>query len=235
MSMVDKAAVFDRRIATSEMRARYLCDNDGSSLARATWLREVFQAFQEQATSNGAVVVLPTVPEDFDVLVVGGDDAGRMAEIVTTHKALLARRLKIALVARSQPNARAHLLVAGFDDVMDVGKVHPEEGMARLRAMWRRYNIRTAAEDEALHKRQTMNRAAHLELLNKREACIIEMLVKRGGECVPYKTMMETVSEYHEPISFAHLKTLVSNLRKKLKDGARIQSRQDVGYYLSLA
>ncbi|RVU04483.1 hypothetical protein EOE18_11870 [Novosphingobium umbonatum] len=75
---------------------------------------------------------------DFDCLIVGGMDAGRMVDVLQGNMPLLRNRLLVALMVDSTPEDRAKVIRAGYDDAMDVDGTGHAEATARVRAMWSR-------------------------------------------------------------------------------------------------
>ena len=138
-SYVTAAGVGDRLITAEEMNIRYLTLADDSRDARLEWLHRVVGEFRCEAWSDKATAFMSNHTGHYDALIVGGKDAARIVRILRDNFPLLQTKMKICLTAGSSARARAQLIAAGFDDAIDVARIEPVEGVARLRAIWRRY------------------------------------------------------------------------------------------------
>ena len=214
------------------LRVRFLGMKDAYVEQRRLWMRRTFNHFDEFDYSEGDTSFISLAQSDFEVLVVGSDDTRRVSRILRANQGLLNRRLKIALMARSNAQRRAQVLSAGYDDAMDIGRVEPEEAVMRVRAMWARYQMRFLREAHHDLLRERIDRLAHFDKLSKRERSILSCLLERGRGPVSYFTVQQAASPDYDLITFENLKVIVCNLRKKLRDNVAIRAVPLKGYEL---
>jgi len=175
-----------------------------------------------------------TAEDDFDVMIFGGNDAVRASRFLKDGRPILNRRLKILLMTNSTPLRRAMALNAGFDDVFDTNRTKPAEAVARITAMWARYDARVRSELAARTSRTRIEVVANFEALTVRERNILEILLGRKGGVVPYAFLQSELGAPPEGISFTHLKVIICELRKKLRAQYKISARALLGYEIHL-
>ena len=233
-SYVTAAGVGDRLIAAEEMNIRYLTLSDDSRDARLEWLHRVVGEFRCEAWSDKATAFMSNHTGHYDALIVGGKDAARIVRILRDNFPLLQTKMKICLTAGSSARARAQLIAAGFDDAIDVARIEPVEGVARLRAIWRRYvEWYGRQESERLYLAR-LAQIVDLDGLSEREKKLIACLELTPGRPVPHATLRALVSHDWEEVSQPHLKVVVSALRHKLRAGVEITAVRGEGYRLDL-
>ncbi len=217
----------------ADIHIRYLCLNDASRYERDSWLHKTFTDYSEYNYSEGDTSFLSAASQDYDVLIVGGNDSRRIARLVRTNEAILRNRLKISLVSGSNAQRRSQLLLAGFDDVFDIDKIAPPEAIARVAAMWQRYELKFAQEKSRKAEREKLNEISYLDRLTPRERAVLEALAEARGTFSSYKSLRQAASNYYEDITFDNLKVIICNLRKKLRPGVQIVARPLQGYELT--
>lgn len=216
----------------SDPVVRYLSFNDPSKALRDAWMTLTFGSHDNHAFIEGATSHLSVANSDFDALVVGGNDVRRMARIVRGGDAILNRRVKIALVGGGNAQRRAQLITAGFDDVFDAEKMHPAEAVARIGAIWRRYQMRFAQERATDQQETRLARICNPHVLTRRERRLLLLLLAAKDHFASYGNLRREISEYHEEISVEYLKVIVCLVRRKLTPGVRIVSVPLKGYQL---
>ena len=214
------------------LRVRYLTFNDITKAVRGDWLDTFAGDYELHVYSDSGTHYLSLAGSNFDVFIVGGGDVARRTKVLRAGEVILRGRVKIALVWDSDPQRRARLLSAGFDDVFDAGRMHAEEALARLRAIWRRYDARRRHESAELYENEMLEGICDLRAINKRERLILTTLLKAENGFVSYFTMQNVLSDYYEMISLGSLRVSMTHLRKKMRAGARIVSRSNMGYPL---
>lgn len=228
----DEAAWTNADGAPMLPRLRYLAFNDPTKAQREAWLTLAFADVDQFSYSDGATSYLSLAARGFDGLLVGGNDVQRMTRIVRRGGAMLARRMKVALVYGANSQRRAQLISAGFDDVFDAEKTHPMEARARAVAIWRRYLMRFNQERVELQNETLLSRICNPYKLSTREKKVLLLLLKSDHHFVTYAALKREVSDYHEEVSDKYLKVIVCLLRRKLIPGASIVSRTLKGYSL---
>ncbi|MEO0030942.1 MAG: hypothetical protein RIS94_700 [Pseudomonadota bacterium] len=223
----------DVRITRSELAVRYVSLHDSQRARREDWLATVFDEWDEYPFGEDDANCLSIAFSRYDALVVGGNDTRRISRLIRPRQAILSRKLKICLVSDLHPQRRAQLMLAGFDDVFDITRLHPVEAVARVRAMWRRYEMRLGSDHAAQAEALQIDAVAHHALLTPRERSLLLALLSRQG-IVPYIVLRGCISNDHEHVTLTNLKVAISHLRKKLRAGVRIVSHARQGYELLL-
>ncbi|MBU6268900.1 MAG: winged helix-turn-helix domain-containing protein [Sphingomonadales bacterium] len=219
-------------ITVGEMRTRYLAFHDTGSDNRTQWMRQVFQFHEDFAYSPDETAFLSSALSGFDVLVIGGNDVRRIGPLHRRNRALLQNRMTVCLMKGSTPQRRAQLLYSGFDDVMDVEKTTPSEGIARFRAMLSRLHLQRAKAAAVVRASELLAPACRVELLTPKETRMLSALMERPGRPVSSVRLQAEASRNHHPITDLNLKVSISYLRRKLLPGVRILNTSEGGYVL---
>ena len=221
--------------ASSRFRLRYLSLPDSWRERRQSWMHEVFGETAEYPFRENDVRFLSRLEGTFDVLLVGGNDAPRVARILREHVAALAGIAVVSVMTGSSVDRRALVLKAGCDACFDTASMAPEEARLRLGAIMQRYEARQRdAMKERAH--ETMLREiADCGLMTTRERRLVSYLIGRRGMTASYAALNTLMSQDMDPISTAHLRVVVSKLRKKLRNGARIVAEGSWGYRLRIS
>lgn len=198
-------------------QVRYLSMNDLHRDARDAWLMGAFPTLEQHTFVDLETRFLSIAEQDYETLIIGGNDPVRMARFLRINRPILARKVKIALMHCSLASKRAKALNAGFDDVFDSARMSPEEAAARCAAILARYRAAAhqARADQELAS--SLERIAHLHLLGKRERQLLTLLATRLGEPVSHYKLRTELSNGNDEMSYNYLKVLASNLRAKLK------------------
>lgn len=196
---------------------RYLSMNDLHREVRDIWLRGAFGAIEQHPFVDLETRCLSIAEEDYEILIIGGNDPVRTARFLRVNRPILARKVKIALMHGSLAGKRAKALNAGFDDVFDSARMSHEEADARCSAILARYHAAAyqARADQELA--DSLERVAHLHLLGKRERQLLTLLTNKLGEPVSHYKLRTELSQGNDEMSYNYLKVLASNLRAKLK------------------
>ena len=213
------------------LRIRFASARDPYSAARRDWMQSLGLPFDEDDLSRKIEIVLSTATVDYDVLIFGCEDVARLTSYVEVSRDILRHKIAFPLMGRSTAHRRAMLLKAGFDDVFDISKTPPLEGLARIYAVWNRCRsakLRWAIEDA---KEQMLERVAPISRLTISQRNVIECLIKSGDMGASYAHLMSIYYDNDE-ISFDHLKVVICNLRKLLNPGYQIKSGRNGRYYL---
>ena len=145
----------------------------------------------------------------------------------------------IVISARSEDKDKITALDAGADDYL-VKPVDIEELAARLRALLRRPGVRSPpviragklAFDVAA---RTARSGEHAIELTRREADLLELLIRRAGAVVRRSTIEEALHRFDEPVTPNAVEAIVSRLRHKLNDADqpdRLVTVRGMGYLL---
>jgi two-component system response regulator QseB len=145
----------------------------------------------------------------------------------------------IMLTARGGLEDRVTGLDAGADDYV-VKPVEIEELAARLRALLRRPGPRTPTVIEVgrlqLDVASRTARIGEAEMdLSRREADLLELLMRRAGTVVHREVIENALYSYREPVTPNAVEAAVSRLRRKLEDAGlsgALHTIRGIGYML---
>jgi DNA-binding response OmpR family regulator len=148
----------------------------------------------------------------------------------------------VVLTGITDNDTKVELLEAGVDDYI-CKPYHAEELLARIRAVHRRY-LTTGLEDQIEYdtitfywKQNKVKREDHLINLTKKEAAILQLLLKNKGKTVPKEELLEVVwktkAGYHSNL----VQATIRRLRNKVDRGFKkqlIKNVHGIGYQLCL-
>lgn len=219
-------------ITSTEMKVRLVCVGNREFGPMKAWIDRAFAGLEPFEYVNLAKSSNVILGADYEILLLLGLDARRIADIYRNFAPFLRNRIVVAVTRKSTPQTRALMLRAGLDDVMDADKINPVEGVARFRAMRRRWIGSQAIEQEQARVKSLYTSICALNWLNAREKRIVEALIERPGWCVPFERLQRVASGSDDPISIKNLRVSMSMLRRKLAEGVRIQAVPHNGYVL---
>jgi DNA-binding response OmpR family regulator len=212
---------------------RYITINDQSRPERDAWIASVSENIQYYLARFEDTHPLSSANPDYDILIISGNDAARVAKFIKANAALIGNRPRVALVSFWDPRRRAQVLNAGIDDVLDCSRMSPMEGMLRLSALWRRHQLVAQAQAERAEATRILAEFTKSEKsLNASEARVLSKLSENIGKSVSYIKLCDIASNNHESITLNHLKVIISNLRKKIASCCDIRSVNSYGYAL---
>lgn len=145
----------------------------------------------------------------------------------------------IIQTARGALEDRVTGLDAGADDYV-VKPVEIDELAARIRALLRRPGprVQTVLAAGALRFDTAARTARYGEVdieLSRREADLLELLLRRAGAVVRRETIEDALYNFNEPVTPNAVEAAISRLRRKLDEvgaGGRLHTIRGVGYML---
>ena len=228
LSYSDQFDVFRKPIAN--LRVRYITVKDQEFDVRFKWLSSVFQHIETYDFGSQETYALSTAMRDYDILVVGANDVQRIAKFVRANARAISGRVKFVVMDQTDPQRRARVLNAGFDDVFDLSRMLPEEALMRVASVCGRYKsvgerAKIFAEKQAVIK--TITGSDHLA---RSELVLLQALCEDIGQPVSYLALANICSSDYRRMSENHLKVLISKLRRKIMKPYNIKSVLGMGY-----
>ncbi|MBN9145400.1 MULTISPECIES: winged helix-turn-helix domain-containing protein [unclassified Novosphingobium] len=222
----------DPGLGLSDIVFRVMSLQDNGREERLQWLKQGITQFQDYVYREGETNFLSVVERDYDVMIVAGNDVQRMKRIITRNRVALHRKLKICMMNQSLPADRAQLLMAGFDDVIDIGRILWPEFTARVRAMHLRLMISIGRYDAKQLEIIQLNQICNQRRLTWREQDLLLSLMQARDMTASAITLRCSISPAHSMVSELHLRVLISQLRRKLFDHVEICNVRGAGYQL---
>ena len=205
-----------------------------------THLRE--RGFAVDAFGRGADALAAAAHTEYDaaVLDLGLPDIDGLELLRGLRGGRFAELPVIILTARDAVSDRVQGLDAGADDYV-LKPFDLAEFDARLRTVLRRPGVRrTTIELFGDLAFDTASRSAtagaHPLELTRREACLLEELIRANGRIVVRDALEERIYGFNEKASANALEAVVSRVRRRLAAAAstaRIETMRGVGYRLS--
>lgn len=205
---------------------------DGQRAQRDAWLAT---SLQEQVTIAWHPLRdedCPPLPGTRSLLLVSGNDGPRMGAFIRRNFPLYSTVPRVALMNRSGAQRRAQLIRAGFDDVIDVSRSVPQEALARLAVICRRYDMMRGASRIKAMNEAILGEFCDIGALTPIQRRLIDALVADRARVLSYELLARVGSASHHPLTLDCLKGHICRLRQKLRNGATIASHSNHGYRL---
>ena len=215
------------------LRVRYVSLNDASREARRNWLNRIFDEFEEYEYHQYDTHFCSIAFRNFDAMILGGRDARRLKLILQQNELILRHKVKVCLLSDGTPQERAQLLMAGFDEVIDVARTSPVEALARILSIWRRYGLAVYRNNVVQDEKSRLDAITSADRLNPRQKSALLMLLASAQVPVTYAKLCNTLSLDYDPMSVNCLKVFICSLRKVLRPGLDIRAVTGVGYVLA--
>ena len=222
---------------------KILLVEDHSDLSRMVADHFVGRGFLVDAVRNleDARAALSTMKYDLLVLDLGLPD-GDGRELLQMLALDTDSPPTIVMTARDSLDERLATLNGGADDYLSK-PFNLEELEARLRAVLRRPRKRqpprlecgTLSYDPT--SREVMAQGILIDV-NKREAELLEVLLRASGRAVSREFLEQHLYSFNEPVTSNALEAVVSRLRRRLSIASadvRIETRRGIGYRLVAA
>lgn len=201
---------------------------------RQEWVNRVFpECCPFEIARIDQLLSWPNGPQ-FDVLIVGCNDAPRVTKMLRDYAHVARSKPKVLIVKGIAPTERAMALMAGFDDVFDYTRMQPEEAVARLRALRRRYLIHAEVLAREDLQAASLALVANVQALTRSETKVLAALMRRRGRTVSYFALRVEIGGVGEIGSFNYLTVVVCHLRRKLREGVLIENEPRAGYKIVL-
>ncbi|WDF74651.1 winged helix-turn-helix domain-containing protein [Novosphingobium sp. KACC 22771] len=219
-------------LGLSDIVFRVISLQDNGRDERLEWLKQGISQWQDYAYREGETNFLSVVERDYDVMIVAGNDVQRMKRIITRNRVALHRKLKICVMNQSLPADRAQLLMAGFDDVIDTGRIAWPEFAARMCSMHLRMMISIGRYDAKELEIIQLSQICNPRRLTRREQDLLLGLMQARDMTASTMALRCSISLAHSMVSELHLRVLISQLRRKLFDHVEINNVRGAGYQL---
>ncbi|MBN8804231.1 MAG: response regulator transcription factor [Sphingopyxis terrae] len=219
-----------RRFRVVELHDRFL-------QARRDWIGPIFPNVRTFDFIRDQSSHLSQAEEQFDTLLVSGEDFRRIYTIVRETRALFPAKGIVVLRSHCAPALIADFLNRGADDILtcDMGE---DEGKARILALLRRCEwaiLKSSDETEQALRHERMLRSMIRAPLTDHELRLLEALARCKGRVAAYHYIASRVSQrWVERGNIKSIHVAVYCLRRKLAPHVRIETHTGVGYALRI-
>lgn len=214
------------------LQFRYIAVSDAGSAERIGWINGLGAGYRQFDFGSNPDILTSRAEPEFDFVVFGGEDAHRLARFMRAHGRMLHDKPKLCVCLRSQPEHRARLLSAGFDDVADMRRVGQQEFMARVQAILKRYSAANAQRRRELLQATRLEQVCSVAALSARQRAIVWSLLEAPGAIATGYALRLAGSREGEEMSPESLKTMISCIRKALRPGYQIVAEAPAMYRL---
>lgn len=211
---------------------RYIAMRGGESLERQAWIDQLPASYGSMDFGSSPEILTSRAEPTFDFVVFGGEDAARLAKFMRVYGMMFHDKPKLCVCMRSQPAQRAGLLMAGFDDVADVRRTAPEEFMARVAAILRRYGRARVLRQQFTNEYARLDQICQVSKLSARQRQIVLSLLNAPGAILTRHALLRAARGEHDDMSAESLKTMISMIRKHLRPGYAIVAQVPAMYRL---
>lgn len=216
--------------------ARAIGFSDANYPERIDWLCRWLQVEDEYVYSPWDARMLSQAQSSFDLFVVHGSDARRIANAVRKFRRAYARKIMIAVMDSATPVLRASIYRAGADAVYTLN-TDPEEAAAWLgRAL-----SRQAQQDRFIDQNMRMGKAYPSglvkligeEWLTPFECRALSLLEQAKGQTVSYAKLSSARNSGDPNASGKLIHVYFSRLKTKLNGFPRLENVRGQGYRLT--
>lgn len=216
----------------SRLHFRYIAMRGSESLERQAWIDQLPASYGAMDFGSSPEILTSRAEPTFDFVVFGGEDAARLAKFMRAYGTMLHDKPKLCVCMRSHPGQRAVLLMAGFDDVADVRRASPEEFMARVTAIQRRYGRARVLRQQFTNEYARLDQICQVSKLSARQRQIVLSLLNAPGAILTRHALLRAARGEHDDMSAESLKTMISMIRKHLRPGYAIVAQVPAMYRL---
>ncbi len=232
-AVMDERAIIDQPAGLgAPLHFRYIAMHGTGCDERRAWVDQLAASHERLDFGSNPDILTSRAGTAFDFVVFGGEDAPRLARFMRDHGAMWHDKPKLCVCLRSQPEQRARLLTAGFDDVVDVRRIAPAEFLARAQAILRRYDGARARRQQAGTALARLGEVCQVAALSARQRIIVRRLIEAPGAMASSYALRLAACRRGEDMSQESLKTMISCIRKHLRAGYRIVAQVPSTYRL---
>lgn len=214
-----------------EAQIRFITSNDSSKSIRNKWMVDLGLHYDEFELSVKPEIALSSAKGFFNIVIFGSDDVSRLTKYIKEYRSQLRGKVAICLTTKSTAQKRARLIMAGFDDVFDTQRIQSVEALARISAIWSRYDLSRENQMRVNEDEIILSSMANLRFMTPKQRLVFEHLAFSPKRKASYDVLCSVAGEGH-PITLENLKVIVCNIRKMLKPGYVIKSDRQSHYML---
>lgn len=204
---------------------------DRNYAARMHWLDGWLPDCDTRWYDGEDTQLLSQVQSRFDVLILHGDDPGRMARIIKGWRSVLSSKLIVAITSEPDGRAQTSFLNAGADAAFDL------ETPAPVATAWLGALVARTAERRKVERpvNEVIDNLCLEVEATRLQRKVIDLLAHQDGQTVPYAALLEGIGKADNQQNIRSLHVAICILKKKLPANVRIANMHGVGYKLSFA
>lgn len=209
--------------------ARFIGLSDRASDERLVWLDSWLRCEQQFQYRQWDTRLWSQAESSFSILVVHGEDAERLAQILREFRRIYPDKIMLAVLAQALPAARALTLRAGADAAF-CSNSQPQVAAAWLAsALDRQARMRAARRPN----RSASQSAGFGRGFTRREQQILALLQTHSQTTVEYRQIARAIERPLTPPCVRAIQASVCKLNKKIAGSARIRNVPGAGYQLT--
>ena len=212
---------------------KYLYINDNFAKYRELFVRKEF-LLSKILSYRLLFDDLPRTLERIDILIVGGNDPDRLMSFIRINHPCLKHIAKIALGQNLNPIRRAALLRLGYDDVLNLKDLAPDELGSRVLSILHRYRTTESQIFSEQIFDDIIENNSVKQKLTPSEKSVLKLLIETPGNFCTGEKLSKAASHDHIEVSPAHLRVLIHNIRQHLAAGYAINTVYGEGYRFSV-
>jgi DNA-binding response OmpR family regulator len=215
--------------------ARFIGLGDWGLADRTAWLNGWLRCEAEYLYRHWDTRLFSQADSSFEILVVHGEDAERLAQILREFRRVYSDKIMLAVMSRGLPSGRAQILRAGADGVFCISSDHRIAAAWLETALARRASARARFAETERASSSTLARRSGSDDFTPRERKILSLL-ESSAECtVDYRMIARAIDRPMSQHCVRAIQASVCKLNKKIVGKARIRNVPGAGYQLTMA
>ena len=211
--------------------ARFIGLGDRALDQRLAWLDGWLRCEQQFLYRHWDTRLWSQAESSFSILVVHGEDAERLAQVLRDFRRIFPDKIMLAVLAQALPGARALTLRAGADAAFSTSSP------AQVAAAWLATALARQAQTRAARRpgRHGGCTGGLERGFTPRERQILTVLQSNSHGTVDYRQIARAIERPLTPPCVRAIQATVCKLNKKIAGSARIRNVPGAGYRLTTA
>lgn len=220
------------RASDELVQARFVGLGDSSYALRIAWLDRWLTCEKDFLYRQSDTRLLSQADSSWDVIVLHGEDARRLAAILRDFRRVYRDKLMIAVLTSSTPALRAITLRAGADAVFSIDSPHEVAAAWLGSAMARQARMQDVKEAEERKLQSQLATSFGSSFFTPQESRLLSLFEDNAGRVVAYHAIARTMGRPLSDQCMRAMRTAICMLNKKIDVVASIRNHRGAGYML---
>lgn len=220
------------RAAGQLVPARFVGLGDSSYALRVSWLDRWLSCEKDFLYRQSDTRLLAQAGSSWDVLVLHGEDARRLAAILRDFRRVYRDKLMVAVLTSSTPSLRAITLRAGADAVFSIDSPHEVASAWLDSALARQARMTDAKEAEERKLQSTLATSFGSSYFTPQESRLLSLFESNSGRVVAYHAIARAMGRPLSDQCMRAMRTAICMLNKKIEPIAWVRNHRGAGYIL---